>query len=144
MAKPGSEVIIIGAGITGIGAGYYLRANNISYTILEAKDDLGGVWNTHRWHGARCDSDFIKYSYSFKPFLSDRCLHGSAQIQAYLRAVAEEYGILEHVRFNTRVIKAVFDTSKHRWLVHTTQDVFTAQFLINGNGYFSDEPYVPV
>src|SRR3989442_87972 len=77
MAKPGSEVIIIGAGITGIGAGYYLRANNISYTILEAKDDLGGVWNTHRWHGARCDSDFIKYSFSFKPFLSAQCLQSS-------------------------------------------------------------------
>ena len=58
--------------------------------------------------------------------------------------MAEEYGILQHVRFNTCVTKAVFDTSKHCWLVHTTQGVFTARFLINGNGYFSDEPYVPV
>src|SRR5206468_4960543 len=90
MAKPGihCEVIIIGAGITGIGAGYYLRANDISYTILEGKDDLGGVWNTHRWHGARCDSDFIKYSFSFKPFLSAQCLQSSATIRRYLRAVA--------------------------------------------------------
>ena len=145
MAKPGThcDVIIIGAGITGIGAGYYLRANNISYTILESKDDLGGVWNTHRWHGARCDSDFIKYSFSFKPFLSAQCLQGRQQIQRYLRAVAEEFSILENIRFNTRVTKAVFSTQAKRWTVHTSRGTFTARFLINGNGYFSDQPYVP-
>src|SRR2546426_12594869 len=74
MAKPDSDVIIIGAGITGIGAAYYLRANNVSYTILEGKDDLVEFWNTHRWHGARCDSDFIKYSFSF-----DRDLQGGGE-----------------------------------------------------------------
>src|SRR6266478_2904597 len=143
MAKPDSDVIIIGAGITGIGAGYYLRANNISYTILEGKDDLGGVWNTHRWHGARCDSDFIKYSFSFKPFLSAQCLQGRQQIQRYLRAVAEEFSILENIRFNTRVTEAVFSTQAKRWTVHTGRGTFTARFLINGNGYFSDQPHVP-
>src|SRR3989449_5347041 len=145
MAKPGThcEVIIIGAGITGIGAGYYLRANDISYTILEAKDNLGGVWNTHRWHGARCDSDFIKYSFSFKPFLSAQCLQSSATIRRYLRAVAKEFSILENIRFNTRVTKAVFSTQAKRWTVHTSRGTFTARFLINGNGYFSDQPYVP-
>ena len=145
MAKPGihCEVIIIGAGITGIGAGYYLRANDISYTILEGKDDLGGVWNTHRWHGARCDSDFIKYSFSFKPFLSAQCLQSSATIRRYLRAVAKEFSILENIRFNTLVARAVFDSREERWRVHTTRGVFSARFLFNGNGYFSDQPYVP-
>src|SRR5438876_9280385 len=141
MAKPGihCEVIIIGAGMTGIGAGYYLRANDISYTILEAKQDLGGVWNTHRWHGARCDSDFIKYSFSFKPFLSAQCLQGREQIQEYLRSIAKEFSILDHIRFGTRVIKAVFNVEEQRWAVRTNRGTFTAQFLINGNGYFSDE-----
>src|SRR6266850_2546787 len=138
------SVIVIGAGITGIGAAYYLRANNISYAILEGKDDVGGVWNTHRWHGARCDSDFIKYSFSFKPYLSAQCLQGRQQIQQYLRSVAEEFSILENIRFNTRVTRAVFSTREKRWTVHTSQGSFTAQFLINGNGYFSDQPYVPV
>ena len=137
------SVIVIGAGMTGIAAGYYLRMNHIPYTILEAKSDLGGVWHSHRWHGARCDSDFIKYSFSFRPFLSDRCLQSRSQIQAYLRDVAQEFGILEHIRFNTRVLKAVFDSPRQCWLVHTANGVFTAQFLINGNGYFGDEPYVP-
>ena len=138
-----STVIIIGAGITGIGAAYYLRANNISYTILEGTDDLGGVWNTHRWHGARCDSDFIKYSFSFKPFLSARCLQSREQIHRYLHSVATEFRILENIRFNSLVTKAVFDIKEKHWIVHTNGGIFTSQFLINGNGYFS-EPYVPV
>lgn len=136
-------VIIIGAGMTGIGAGYYLRAHDIAYTILEAKGDLGGVWNTHRWHGARCDSDFIKYSFSFKPFLSPYCLQSREIIQQYLRSVATEFSILENIRFDTRVTRAVFNVAEQRWTVHTSQGAFSAQFLINGNGYFSDEPHVP-
>ena len=75
--NPYRTAIIIGAGITGIGASYYLGANNISYLVLEGKSDLGGVWNTQRWHGARCDSDIIKYSFSFKPFLSKDFLQNS-------------------------------------------------------------------
>ena len=137
-------VIIIGAGMTGIGAAYYLRASNIPYAILEARADLGGVWNTHRWHGARCDSDFIKYSFSFKPFLSAQCLHGRQTIQEYLRAVASEFSILENIRFDTRVTKVVFDVEAQRWTVHTDRGTLSAQFLINGNGYFADEPHVPV
>jgi len=138
-----STVIIIGAGMTGIGAAYYLRANGIPYVILEAKADLGGVWNTHRWHGARCDSDFIKYSFSFRPFLSEQCLQRRETIQAYLRAVAEEFSILEHIRFDCRVTRAVFDAAEKRWTVHTSQGTLRAQFILNGNGYFSDEPHVP-
>src|SRR5215470_18764216 len=102
-------VLIIGAGITGIGAAYHLGKSGISYTILEAGDDLGGVWRTHRWHGARCDSDFIKYSFSFKPFLSPQRLQSQDRIHRYLRSVAEEFGILPNVHLGARVTKAVFD-----------------------------------
>lgn len=137
------DVIVVGAGITGIGASYYLGAHNIRHAVLEAGSNLGGVWNTHRWHGARCDSDFIKYSFSFKPFLSSQCLQGREQIHQYLRSVAMEFSILENIRFNTRVAKAAFDVGARRWTVHTDQGVFTARFLINGNGYFSEQPYVP-
>ena len=137
-----AAVIIIGAGITGIGAAYYLRESNISYIILEANDDLGGVWNTQRWHGARCDSDFIKYSFSFRPFLSPHCLQSREQIYRYLHSVADEFAILKKIRFNTLVTAAVFDTKEKHWAVHTNRGTFTSQFLINGNGYFS-EPHVP-
>jgi monooxygenase len=143
MKPPHFSVIVIGAGITGIGAGYHLAKAGISYAILEAKPELGGVWHTHRWHGARCDSDFIKYSFSFKPSLSDQCLQPSEAIRRYLREVAEEFSIVEHIRFDTRVEKAVFDPAAARWTVHTGRGAFTADFLLNGNGYFSEEPYVP-
>src|SRR5262249_22085413 len=64
------------------------------------------------------------------------------QIHQYLRAAVEEFGIHERIRFHTRVTKVVFDGTEKRWIVHTTTGIFTSQFLLNGNGYFSD-PYVP-
>ncbi|PJE24426.1 MAG: hypothetical protein CK431_06020 [Mycobacterium sp.] len=130
-------VVVIGAGITGIGAAYYLRANNFPYVVLEADDDVGGTWYTQRWHGARCDSDFVKYSYSFKPYSSPRCLVEREEIHRYLRSVVEEFCILEHIRFGTRVITASFDTAARCWTVQTTRGAFRSKFLINGNGYFS-------
>ena len=138
-----TTALIVGSGITGIGAAYHLAQHNISYRILEAKPDLGGVWNCQRWHGARCDSDVIKYSFSFKPFLSDQCLHGQADLHAYLRSVAAEFGIERHIHFNTAVTRAAFDTRTKVWRVETPAGVFTANFLFNGNGYFSDRPHVP-
>jgi cation diffusion facilitator CzcD-associated flavoprotein CzcO len=141
--NPYRTAIIIGAGITGIGASYYLGANNISYLVLEGKGDLGGVWNTQRWHGARCDSDIIKYSFSFKPFLSKDCLQNSDEIHRYLHSVVNEFRILENIRFDTLVTKAVFNTKDKRWFIYTNKGVFASQYLFNGNGYFSDTPYVP-
>jgi monooxygenase len=136
------SAIVVGAGITGIGAAYYLQRNGFSHIVLEADADLGGVWHTQRWHGARCDSDFVKYSYSFRPHVSAQCLHGRQEIQDYLRAVAREFRILERIRFGTRVASAEFDSRSQRWTVRTNRGTFTAQFLMNGNGYFS-EPHVP-
>lgn len=137
-----TTAIVIGAGITGIGAAYYLRESKASYVVLEADHDVGGVWLTQRWHGARCDSDFVKYSFSFKPHLSPRCLQDRDEIQRYLRGVTEEFGILANIRFGTRVLSAEFDTREHRWVVRTNRGSFTSRFLVNGNGYFS-QPHVP-
>jgi monooxygenase len=142
MKSTDTTAIIIGAGITGIGAAYYLRDSGIPYVVLEANSDVGGVWHTQRWHGARCDSDFIKYSFSFRPYLSPHCLQDRAEIQRYLRSVAEEFTILDQIRFNTLVTAASFNSRTQRWVVATNRGTFTAQFLINGNGYFS-RPHVP-
>jgi cation diffusion facilitator CzcD-associated flavoprotein CzcO len=136
------EVVIVGAGVTGIGAAYYLGANGISHVILEAAGDLGGIWRTHRWHGSRCDSHFVQYAYSFKPFASDRSLLPSDEIHRYLRSVVEQFGIVQSIRFGTRVEKAVFDRAAGQWRVYTSQGVFVSRFLLNANGYFS-EPHVP-
>ena len=137
-----TTVVVIGAGITGIGSAYYLRDSGIPYVVLEANSDLGGIWYTQRWHGARCDSDFVKYSYSFKPYTSPRCLEDREQIHRYLRSVAEEFSILENIRFDTRVTSASYDIETQSWVVQTNRGSIRAQFLINGNGYFS-LPHVP-
>lgn len=141
-ATEDTTVVVVGAGITGIGAAYYLRTNGIPYLVIEANDDLGGVWHTQRWHGARCDSDFVKYSYSFKPHPSSRCLLDRDEIQRYLRSVAEQFDLLRNIRFSTRVTSASFDTTTGRWVVQTPHGAIRAQFVINGNGYFN-LPHVP-
>lgn len=136
------QVVVVGAGITGLGAAYYLGQNGFRYVVLEADDDVGGTWHTQRWHGARCDSDFVKYSYSFKPYPSQQCLLDRDEIQRYLRSVAEDFEILEHIHFGTRVVSAAFDTATQRWEVQTDRGTFRSQFLINGNGYFNG-PHLP-
>jgi len=104
------------------------------------------VWNTHKWHGARCDSDIIKYSFSFKPLLSDTCLLDSDRIQDYLRSVAGEFGIPRNIRFDTRVNKAVFDSRHNRWFVHTNRGIFTLavpvqrQRILRGQALCSIDP----
>jgi cation diffusion facilitator CzcD-associated flavoprotein CzcO len=137
-----SEVLVVGAGVSGIGAAYYLGRRGIPYQVLEAADDVGGVWRTQRWHGARSDSDFIQYCFSFKPHLSGDRLLGREQIHSYLREVVRELGILERIRFGARVTKAVFDPDDKLWRVHTGQGIFEGRFLFNGNGYFT-APHVP-
>ena len=137
------DVLVVGAGMTGIAAGYYLERAGLRYAVLEAKAEAGGVWNSHRWHGVRCDSDVIKYSYSFRPYLSDECLQSGAQLRAYLHSVATEFGIFAHIRFGCRVERASFDSHAQRWQLRTSQGALTTRFLVNGNGYYADEPYVP-
>lgn len=142
MRTAAARVLIIGGGVTGIGTACYLGAHGIPYLILEATGSLGGVWARHRWHGARCDSSFIKYSFSFRPYLSRQRLQGSDRICAYLNDVAAEFGILPHIRFNALVEKARFDEHSKLWTVQTSRGTFAAPFLVNGNGYW-DKPYVP-
>jgi len=136
------DVVVIGAGITGIGVAYYLQANGISYKMLEQDDDVGGIWNTQRWHGARCDSAFIKYSFSFMPYISDKYLQDREQIHDYLRTVANKFSIIKNIHFKTQVTKARFDSREKKWTIYTTNGIFYSRFIINGNGYFS-APNIP-
>jgi cation diffusion facilitator CzcD-associated flavoprotein CzcO len=135
-------VIVVGAGVSGIGAACYLQANGIPYQILEASDDVGGIWRSHRWHGARCDSDFIKYAFSFAPDLPPQCHQGADYIHQYLRDVAQRFELAPHIHFDTLVTQAEFDSERKRWRVHTNRGCYEARFLLNGNGYFS-RPHVP-
>lgn len=136
------DVVVVGAGVTGIGAACVLRERRMRFIILEGSDDVGGIWSTNRWHGARCDSDFIKYSYSFAPALTAQCHQDAARVHAYLQDVARQFDLLPCIRFKANVIRAAFDETEVCWVVTTDQGSVKARFLINGNGYFA-EPHLP-
>src|SRR2546429_37306 len=103
------DVIVVGAGLSGIGAGYHLQTGcpQKSYAILEARDRMGGTWDLFRYPGIRSDSDMYTLGYSFKPWSSDKSIADGPDILAYVRETAAENGIDEKIRFNHRVVAAV-------------------------------------
>lgn len=137
------EVIVIGAGVTGIAVSYYLSKANIPHLVLERSQEIGGLWSSQRWPGIRCDSMIVKYSYSFRPFLSDQCLVPGETIAQYLRDAARELGMTRNIRFGVDVVRADFRSDEQMWRVETRAGSFRARFLVNANGYFADQPHVP-
>ena len=136
-------VIIVGAGLAGIGASYYLTKNNIPHIILEKSKQAGGIWSSLKWPGIRCDTEIINYSYSFRPYTSDHYMVPGKCISRYLQTTANELGVTAKTFFNTRLIRAEFSEDERKWRLHTNRGTFKSRFLINANGYFSDKPYIP-
>jgi monooxygenase len=99
------DVLIVGAGISGIGAGYHLQAHcpGKSYAILEGRSDIGGTWDLFRYPGIRSDSDMFTLGYSFHPWTAAKSIADGPAILAYLRETAHEYGIDRNIRFSRRV-----------------------------------------
>ena len=142
-SHPETEVIIIGAGVTGLSASYYLAKNTIQHLILEKSAEVGGIWSSQKWPGIRCDTDIIKYSYSFNPFLSQQRLVSGKTISNYLHTTCQEFKIIDKILFGTKVEKAVFNTEEKRWHIYTNKGRFISRFIINANGYFADKPHTP-
>lgn len=99
------DVVIVGAGLSGIGTAYWLQRKlpGKTYTILESRDDLGGTWDLFRYPGIRSDSDMFTFGYRFKPWADPQPLSSGQRIMDYLRETATENGILEQIRFGHRV-----------------------------------------
>ena len=140
-----TDVLIVGAGISGIGAGYHLqkRCKDRSFVILEGRSDLGGTWDLFRYPGIRSDSDMHTLGYRFKPWEGDKAITSGASIQAYVRQTATEYGIDRHIRFNHQVSDAAFATDTALWTVTATKTdtgetvIYTCNFLFMCSGYYS-------
>jgi len=139
------DVLVVGAGISGIGAGYHLQQScpDHSYVILEGRDDLGGTWDLFRYPGVRSDSDMHTLGYRFKPWTADKAIADGPSILAYLHETAREYGIDRHIRFGHHVIRADWTTDDARWRVEAVRKdtgetvVLTANFLFMCSGYYS-------
>ena len=107
------DVLIVGAGVSGIGAAYYLQRDHPgrSYAILEARGASGGTWDLFRYPGVRSDSDLHTFGYEFRPWRSEVAIADGDSILAYLRETAAEYGIDRHIRYHTKVVAAAWSSA---------------------------------
>jgi cation diffusion facilitator CzcD-associated flavoprotein CzcO len=113
------DVLVVGAGISGICAGYYLQARcpTRRYAILEGRDNLGGTWDLFRYPGVRSDSDMFTLGYSFRPWKEAKAIADGSAILQYLEETAREFGIDRHIRFQHRVRSASWSSEASRWTV---------------------------
>lgn len=143
----GFRALIIGGGISGICAAVELAAAGISYTIIERRSELGGVWFDNRYPGAACDVPSYLYSFSFAPYNWSKFFAGSPEIHNYLDSVADDYDIRRHIRFDTEVTESRFDETSGEWEVDTINAVgekstLRASILISAVGAFN-KPRIP-
>ena len=148
------DVLIIGAGISGIGAAYHVqtRCPDRSYAVLEARERLGGTWDLFRYPGIRSDSDMHTMGFRFKPWTGDKALADGASILAYLEETAREHGIDQHIRYGHRLVCASWSSDTNLWTVRVeridgdtkTPLTLSCRFLFSCTGYYDyDEGYTP-
>src|ERR1700744_1320722 len=112
------DVLIIGAGISGIGSAYQLSKNlpNKSFVILESQDSFGGTWRTHRYPGIRSDSDLHTFGYSFKPWVGPP-IATAREIRAYMGEVIEDNDLAKHIRYKHRILRASWSSEENLWTI---------------------------
>ena len=146
------DVVIIGAGLAGIGMGCQLLQQNPnkSFTILERRQALGGTWDLFRYPGIRSDSDVISFGYKFSPWNSDKVLAAGESIKQYLQETAQKFNIDQKIRYGIKIISANFSTQTNKWTVETVNESngetqkFTCNFLVSATGYYNhDQGYTP-
>ncbi len=145
------DVIVVGAGLSGIAAGYHLQTKcpRRSYAILEARGAIGGTWDLFRYPGIRSDSDMYTLGYSFRPWRGAKAIADGPAILEYVRDTAREFGIDRKIRFDHRVEKASWSSDAARWTleVRTASGEIvrmTCNFLLMCSGYYDyDKGYTP-
>lgn len=155
MANHGSnyvDVLIIGAGLSGIGAACHLQTEcpSKSYAILEGRSSIGGTWDLFRYPGIRSDSDMYTLGYKFKPWRDAKAIADGPAILSYIRETAAEYGVEKKIRFNQKAVKASWSSQTAQWTVESRHSetgetsLYTCNFLIMCSGYYSyDAGYTP-
>jgi len=144
------DVLIVGAGLAGIGAAAHLQQNcpEKSYAILESRETIGGTWDLFRYPGIRSDSDMFTLGYSFKPWLGEKSIADGESILAYIKETAGEYGVEDRIRFGHKVLAAEWSSDEARWTVRAERDgepvELTCNWLYGCTGYYRyDEGFLP-
>jgi len=138
------DVLVIGAGLSGIGAAYHLQTlcPTRTYAILEGRDAMGGTWDLFRYPGIRSDSDMYTLGYRFRPWRDPKAIADGPSIKAYIEETAAEYGIDRKIRFGHRVTRAEWSSADARWTVDAEAGPdrapvrFTCNFLYKCTGYY--------
>lgn len=144
------DVIIIGAGISGIGAGCHLtmKSPGRTFAILEGRDNLGGTWDLFKYPGIRSDSDMYTFGYAFRPWTEGKDIASAESIIRYLKQTSEEFGVDEKIRYVHRVTKVNWSTADKHWVVDVTKGgisfQMSCQFLLTCTGYYDyNNAYLP-
>ncbi|HEU4363317.1 MAG TPA: NAD(P)/FAD-dependent oxidoreductase, partial [Mycobacterium sp.] len=146
------DVLIVGAGISGIGMACQLKTRlpGKTFAILEGKDTIGGTWCQFRYPGIRSDSDMPSFGFGFKPWTHEKSIADAHHILDYLQDTVTENGLAEHIRLGHRVLAAEFSSTTNLWTVTAQRSdsgetaQFTARFLFSGTGYYDhDAGYTP-
>jgi len=151
------DMIIIGAGLSGIGAACHLQSKhpNKSYKIIESRERMGGTWDLFRYPGVRSDSDMHTLGYSFKPWLSAKSIADGPAIRDYIKESAAEFGVDQHIQYERKVVAASWDSATARWTLtlENTGDLdgstaepetLTCNFIYSCTGYYRyDQGFTP-
>ena len=139
------DVLIVGGGLSGIGAGYHLQANcpRKTYAILEGRDAIGGTWDLFRYPGVRSDSDMFTLGYAFRPWKEAKAIADGPSILNYIRQTAADHGIDRKIRYGHRVTRAAWSSADAAWTVEAERGAaretvrFTCNFLFMCSGYYN-------
>jgi monooxygenase len=146
------DVLVVGAGLSGIGAACHLQADSPqkSYAILEARQSIGGTWDLFKYPGIRSDSDMYTLGYSFRPWEQAKSIADGPSILDYVRQTADDHDVARHIRFGLRVVRAEWSTADAQWTVEATRQdsgeivQMTCGFLFMCTGYYRyDEGHTP-
>jgi monooxygenase len=150
MRREHFDVLIVGAGLSGIGAGVHLQQNcpGRTYAILESREAIGGTWDLFRYPGIRSDSDMYTLGYSFKPWNDQDSIAAGEKIRNYIRETAREYRVEDHIRFGHKVLAAEWSSEEARWTVRAERDgetvELTCNFFYGCTGYYRyDQGFSP-
>ncbi|MGB2712080.1 MAG: NAD(P)/FAD-dependent oxidoreductase [Conexibacter sp.] len=152
MEREHLDVLIVGAGLSGIGAACHLTADcpGKRFAILESREQSGGTWDLFRYPGIRSDSDMFTLGYSFKPWKEAKSIADGPSILRYIRETAREHGVEQHIRYCRRVVRAEWSSQDARWSVEVVRtdtgetERLTCNFLLGCTGYYRyDEGYTP-
>ena len=145
------DVVIIGAGLSGISAAYHVKkyCPNKTFAILERRERMGGTWDLFRYPGIRSDSDMFTLGYSFKPWTTEKSIAPGESIRNYITETAQENDLEKHIKFGLQLKSGDWSSKDARWTLNVEQGDGTkkqikANFVMSCAGYYNyDKGYTP-